>query len=688
MKSRLEFSLMIVWGFSAAMGGNAPLVSPALPGTASGTAPWMQSGRGSPGLAAAIAEKNFSKLIDDTEDIPVALHEARQLLLVTDFAHKGLTLIHTGLSGQARITDGVNAGYDAAISPDGRYVSYKAFQETEGAMLQAAMLYDIQAKQTLNLSGWQARTGTPSVSSTGKVGFTVGRSLFVLDAKLALEGKFELDGTANLVDFSADGRRVAYSALEGQVHALDLSSGKDERLTRDGRHFYGPAFSPDGKRLLASTADGDVAVFSSIPDGDSESFLAASVRSGTAEPIGRLLPSQLKSPVWLDGNTVGFLKVTVSADAKLHRCVYAMDLAGKSIQAVDIIQEEGNVLIGKQSLFRIRNRVPSRTAWDRGPNGSCLRWNALAPISGRLNNALPEVSRNPGSMLRIGGPLAKAASAAAVRDSVMITTVPYLSQSFDSRDGWNGDWACGGTSAIMTLAYYDKLPKHPLTVKKSVTHVTDYGFYISEKYTFNGTDFSLGSADPDGALGFGGYGYITKNNWQETRQFMADYLKIHGARSEVDWSATLAEAKREIDAKHPIVALTMLTTAGHYIVVIGYMKGAMDGTLIFNDPFGYRADATYRSYRRGIRVKYDMPGTNNGSPNLENAVAFIYSRAEPATTGLRPGAVSIAESKVTAGSDLVNAAGARVKTDKGMARGRYLDIARKAGKSGPEAAGR
>jgi hypothetical protein len=117
---------------------------------------------------------------------------------------------------------------------------------------------------------------------------------------------------------------------------------------------------------------------------------------------------------------------------------------------------------------------------------------------------------------------------------------------------------------------------------------------------------------------------------------MAAYLKIHGAKSEVDWSATLGEIKREIDARHPLVVLNALTSSGHYIAAIGYFKGALDGTVIFNDPYGDRNDATYNSYRSGIRAYYDMPGENNGYANLKNAGCFIYSRAEPMATSLGP----------------------------------------------------
>ena len=679
MRTRLNFSAVIALGVSAAMGGSNLSVTPTIPGATTGSLSWKTPAIGSMRvLPNTGVDKIATELIDNTENIPVAIHDGRKLLLVTDYTHKGLVLIHSATLAQVRITDGLNSGYDAAFSPDGRYVGYKAFQDAEGGRLQAAMIYNVDKKENLNLSGWQPRTGTTTISANGKIGFTVGRTLFILNNQFDLEQKVELDGIANLVNFSADGGRVAYAGLEGQVHAVNLSDGKDAILSAEGHNFWGPAFSADGKKLLASTMDGDVAVLSSQSDGTPANFLASGATDRNAEPFGMRLRAHLRNPVWLGTNTVGFLKIAVTADAQEHRQVYSMDLASKTFKTFDLRSEDGNVLIGKQSLLKIRSGVLSRAFLDQSLFGSNFQWSALAPMSGSSILPLLNSPRNIGGMLPLSGPLAKSASESAVRDSVMISGVPYLAQSYDTRDGWAGGSACGATSAVMTLAYYDKLPKHPMTVQKSVTHNTDYGFYITEKYSMNGTNFNLGSPDPNGVMGYGGFGYITKNNWADTKQYMADFIGIHGPQSEVDWSPTLNDAKREIDATHPFVVLNSITSAGHYIVAIGYMKGTLDGTLIYNDPAGNRNDATYSSFRRGIQAKYDLPGVNNGFANLNVAHCFVYARAEMAATGLRHDAASLAwHNSVEA--ELVNMVGAKVKAGKGLARGGYLDISLKVG---------
>ncbi len=678
MSITLKLSAVVGFGISAILGGTTPLTGPTIPGATTGSVPWKNSGvAGIPALSDLGAIKFSPTMLDDPEDIPVAIHEGRNLLLVTDSRHKGLTLINTGLSQQVQITDGMNAGYEAVISPDGRYVGYKAFQDNAaGVRLQAVMLYDIATKENLNLSGWQSRTGTPAFSANGKVGFTVGQTLFVLNSQLSMDGKFDLEGVANLVNFSADGGRIVYSALEGQVHALALSNGKDEILTQDNRNFWGPAFSPDGKKVLARTVDGDLAVLSSVQDGTPVSFLS----SFASEAKGKRMPTRLENPIWLDGNSVGFLKVSITAAKQLVRQIYSMNVDGKAFKTVALQMEDGNVLVWKQNVIKIRNRAFSQAIWNGSTLGSGIQWKAFAPISLTTKSPMLSVPRILSDRLPLSSPLAKTAVNAAVRDSAIIANVPYISQVYDTRDGWNGSSSCGGTSAVTTLAYYGILPKHPITINKYTTHVNDYGFYITEKYSFNGANFNLGTVD-NGVTGYGAYGFITKNDWEETREYMADYIALHGPQSMTDWSPTLSELKREIDALHPPVVLNALTTSGHYIVAIGYMKGSLDGTLIYNDPYGNRNDATYATYRRGIQAKYDYPGTNNGYANLNNNSCIIYSRAQALVTGLRPAGAAAITLQGKVGADLVNAVGARIKLGKGMAQGRYMAVAPKSDKA-------
>ncbi len=49
------------------------------------------------------------------------------------------------------------------------------------------------------------------------------------------------------------------------------------------------------------------------------------------------------------------------------------------------------------------------------------------------------------------------------RDVVNLS-VPYVHQVFDTADDFNGHCACGPTSAVMALAYFQKIPPNSMTV--------------------------------------------------------------------------------------------------------------------------------------------------------------------------------------------------------------------------------
>ncbi|MCX8173989.1 MAG: C39 family peptidase [Thermoplasmata archaeon] len=221
--------------------------------------------------------------------------------------------------------------------------------------------------------------------------------------------------------------------------------------------------------------------------------------------------------------------------------------------------------------------------------------------------------------------------------AVTIQNVPYIHQVYDTPDWFNGHWACGATSAMMAIAYYGILPHWDCNVSVPYPHVSHWGRYICEIYTYNGYTYNIGSADPSGNTGYGGYGYITQNDWEDTKGHMAEYFVKHGLGSSVDWSPTWAELKAEIDAGHPVVLLTSLTTAGHYVLAVGYYSGQY--SVVVNDPYGNKNQG-YMNYN-GAYVTYDWPGYNYGNANLNTVHCFIYARGTPPSPDSTPPQIQI-----------------------------------------------
>ncbi len=197
--------------------------------------------------------------------------------------------------------------------------------------------------------------------------------------------------------------------------------------------------------------------------------------------------------------------------------------------------------------------------------------------------------------------------------------VPYIHQVYDTPGWFNGHWACGATSAMMALGYYEKIPAN------------DWGNFICESYTYKGHTYNVGQADPNGRIATGGYGFITQQNWRDTKGFMAQYARQHGLDSSVDWSPTWGELTAEIDAGHPVVLLTSLTGPGHYVLAVGYDTNSQ--VVIVNDPYGNKNQG-YINYN-GASVEYDWPGNNFGHSNLNKVHCFIYFKGNVPDTRSR-----------------------------------------------------
>jgi hypothetical protein len=107
---------------------------------------------------------------------------------------------------------------------------------------------------------------------------------------------------------------------------------------------------------------------------------------------------------------------------------------------------------------------------------------------------------------------------------------------------------------------------------------------------------------------------------------LSEYISYHGLTSSVDEAVSgdtgFTKICAEIDAGYPVVVLTSLTTAGHYITCIGYVKG--QHTLIFNDSYGNKQSGYPNT--SGAGVLYDWPGYSTGYPNLTTVYRIIYAR--------------------------------------------------------------
>jgi hypothetical protein len=118
---------------------------------------------------------------------------------------------------------------------------------------------------------------------------------------------------------------------------------------------------------------------------------------------------------------------------------------------------------------------------------------------------------------------------------------------------------------MMAVAYYGILDPWPCDCSQPYPHTSDYGNYISKIYTYNSHTFDDVSNDYSGNPAYGAYGFIYHPG--SIKENMRDYFILHGLDSKIDYTPTEAEVKAEIDAGYPVVAVTWLTTSGHWILI-------------------------------------------------------------------------------------------------------------------------
>lgn len=119
---------------------------------------------------------------------------------------------------------------------------------------------------------------------------------------------------------------------------------------------------------------------------------------------------------------------------------------------------------------------------------------------------------------------------------------------------------CGYTSACMVLSYYIPLAGNDI--------------FIGEFVQYMDRDFISGTSKSRMGAVLANYPKVLNNYLKANKVQKESKIRLH--------SGTEHEIKSIIDSGNPIMCSTMLTTSGHYVVIIGYD----DNNYIVHDPFG------------------------------------------------------------------------------------------------------
>jgi WD40 repeat protein len=153
-----------------------------------------------------------------------------------------------------------------AVSPDGSLLAHITAREPNKVHVARAATGEL----VRTLPGHVGRTALAAFSRDGQRLATVGndRTVRVWDVATGAE-LLKIDEpdrrTIHGVEFSPDGKRLAWKTLEGWLAVYDATSGKLLYRHREDLggtiHFLRPAFSPNGRRLASPGFDGHVRLY-------------------------------------------------------------------------------------------------------------------------------------------------------------------------------------------------------------------------------------------------------------------------------------------------------------------------------------------------------------------------------------------------------------------------------------------
>jgi hypothetical protein len=512
--------------------------------------------------------------------------------------NKGLFFSTLNGSKSIHLASGQGSALSLSWSKDGDTAAFKWLQTLpDGRISQTPVLFHLSDNTLETLSQPLSFCGIPSIASNGRMAFARHDTLVVLDRDGMLLYRYPLPHRVNQTPLSPDGRRVIYNDAQGRLWILALQTGERQPLSDShSAGFFDPKWSPDGHYIVATRLDGKLVLFDS--EGRSTSL-------GSGE-----------HPSWKpDGTALVYSRPVIEHESRLvDRDLMVFSLQDRQSRRIDVGGRHPDypVFVSNQQVLTADHQS-DRLVRLEGTWNQTLQVRSFSDVrpARATDQETPRLLREPASL-----PSTPA-------DAVYFD-IPYLHQAYDVPDWFNGSWACGGTSAVMVLAHYEKLDPWPVNATWPKPHTSLYGRYVCEQYTINGYTFDIGGTDPYGRIGYGAYGFIIQNNWADTKGNMARYFQKHSVYSSVDWYPNIGKLVREVDKEMPFVLLNSLTSAGHYISVIGYDHGGT--TVIVNDPWGNK-NISYPS-QDGRRARYDWPGYNNGYRSLNTVHCFIYARAD------------------------------------------------------------
>jgi Tol biopolymer transport system component len=507
----------------------------------------------------------------------LASHEG--LVATDNFASR----IYLFYEGKAEVLfSAPGSGRYMTLSADKKNIGFKYIRENGQ---QAPALLNIQ-NQTLTLLNTPVELcGQVSFSQNGKIAYTVGNELVV--KYFSTENRYNLGQYVNIAPISPDGNFVCYNDDRDQLFLLNLTTNQTLKLTSGEKGNMYPQWSPDGSKLLYSSLSGELYIYD-IQTQNTSALPLGHYASWTADSRYIVYTSLNNSDLRLEGSDIFKVKYDGSELQNLTNSPDNYEMGG-------IIN--GDKLIYQSLNYRTVSSLPVNGI------GSPATIYQLPNI---LNMALGGTTQNSTQAL-----------------TMVPGTVPYVNQVYDTPEWHYGYGSCAPTTSVMAAAYYNKIPKWPITTSNGVgSHTSNYGAYVATKYRLNQYYFDDMSTTNGGDNAYGGYGFMWTGPYSPSSK-MQSYTAKHYMTSVQEYADNYSKVLAQINAGYPFPICNLLTSAGHLTLAIGYVNG--QHTIVFHDPYGNKNTGTWPNWT-GQNSKYDWPGYNNGFQNLQSVAWTVTAQ--------------------------------------------------------------
>jgi hypothetical protein len=525
-------------------------------------------------LALAQDKKSFDSYKAESDGYFINFMETPFGIVATDNYASNIYLFQNGTNKILFSSPG--CGRYMTLSPDKKNIGFKYIQP-DGK--QSPALLNIQTKKITLLHSPVDLCGQVSFSQNGKISFTIGNELIINNRSYSL-GQY-----VNIAPVSPDEKYVCYNDDQDQLHLLDLNNNKTIKITSGKKGNVYPQWSPDGSKLLYSSISAELYIY------DLQSKTSTFISEGSY-------------PSWInDSEHIIFTKTETDNFHFNGSDIFEAKCDGSEIMNITNTPENYEI-----AAIASGNKIIYQSLNQKSVNSES-RTNGRSAIQTVFQSARP-LNINHRNFQR---------SSLAI--TMVPGTVPYINQVYDTPEWHYGYGSCAPTSALMAIAYYNRIPKWPITTSQGVgNHTSNYGGYVADKYTLNENYYQDVSATGGGENAYGGYGYMWTGSYSPHTK-MQQYITNHYLNSTQEDADNYAKVLTEINNGFPFPICNLLSSAGHLTLAVGYVNG--QHTIIFNDPYGNKNNGAWPNWY-GQNAYYDWPGYNNGYQNL-NTVAWTVT---------------------------------------------------------------